>query len=550
MKRPYLIRKKILIIFVPVLFFAISACVDSNYDLNSISDEVEISPGFDAPIVTGSLSLDNILKEISSENVGKFPDDSLIFITFSDNLFSNTAADVLNIPDQSFPAFYIASDITIPAWIQAALNQPIKFSKQLNQSFTVSHNERIDSIKIKTATLKIQMSSTFKLTGALRLTTDNVKINGHSFIQDITIGNSSGTFSSTINISLDNAAIYLNSNNAISLKYELELIKSNEDIVAGQECKINMSFENIKFQSVYGYLGDYNILVDNGQFDLGIYNDLLGGGELLFADPRFSLFLKNSYGIPVEITLSNVSAYSKKNNITTPIIFNGINPFNIIAPDKNHIGKFVQDTITINKNNCNIVQAMETSPKTFSYNISARTNPAGPGSSYNFVTDTSTMNVNFEIVLPIWIRAQGFSLRDTMDLDINKDFGDVFDFINYFRFTLEGKNEFPLKVGMQAYFTDANYVVLDSLFVGNSVLLKAPAVDLNGKVSIAADFKQTVDLSKERLTGIKNTKFAIFKADLSTSNATAGQYVKFFSYYKLDFKMSVKTNLRINSKEL
>ena len=311
-----------------------------------------------------------------------------------------------------------------------------------------------------------------------------------------------------------------------------------------------MSFENLKFLSVYGYLGDYSILVTKGQFDLGIYDDLLGGGELLFADPRFSLFLNNSYGIPVEITLSNVSTYSKKNNVTTPITFTGVNPFNIIAPDKNHIGKFVQDTIVINKNNCNIVPAMETSPKTFSYSISARTNPAGPGSSYNFVTDSSAMDVSFEVVLPIWMRAKGFSLRDTMDLDINKNFGDVFDFIKYFRITLEGKNEFPLQVGIQVYFTNAGYVVLDSLFIGNSVLLNSPAVDVNGKVSQAADFKQSVDLSKERLSVIRNTKFAIFKASLSTSNSAAGQYVKFFSYYKLDFNMSVKTNLNINSRKL
>ena len=550
MKRQYPIRKNNLITFVSVLLVAITACVDSNYDLNRISDEIEITPGFAAPVVQGTLSLNDILKEISSENVGSFPDDSLIYITFSDDLFSNKASDVLDIPDQSFPAVYIASDITIPAWVQAAINVPIKFSKTLNQSFTVTHNEKLDSIKIKTANLKIQMSSTFKLRGELRLTTDNVKINGQSFVQNITIGDTTGSFSETVNISLDNAAIYLDSINAISLKYELELIKSNEDIVAGQDCEIIMSFENISFQSAYGYLGDYSILVDNGQFDLGIYDEVLGGGELLFADPRFSLFLNNSYGIPVEITLSNISSYSQKNDVTTPITFTGVNPFNIIAPDKDHIGEFVQDTIVINKDNCNIVQAMETSPKSFSYDISARTNPAGPGDSYNFVTDSSKMDVSFEIVLPIWIRAKGFSISDTMDLDIDKDFGEVFDYINYFSFTLEGENEFPLQVGMQAYFTDANYLVLDSLFVGSSVLLESPAVDINGRVSQAADFKQIVALTKQRLTGIRNTKFVIIKADLSTSNAASGQYVKFFSYYKLDFKMSVKTNLRINSREL
>jgi hypothetical protein len=549
MKRHNPICKNILIIFVSILIFAISACVDSKYDLNRISDEIEISPSLAVPLETGSLSLDNIIKEISSENVGRFPDDSLLYLTFSQALLSNSASSVMSIPNQSFPQLYLASDITIPAWLLALLGDTVKYKKNLNGTFTVTHNEKIDSIKIKTANLKIQISSSFKLLGLLRIRSNNIKINGQPFARDIPIGNISGTFSTTVPISLNNSAIYLNSTNILPLSFELDLIKSGAGIVAGQNCNISMSFEDLKFSSVFGYLGDYSLLVENGQFDLGNAEDLLGGGELSFADPRLSLLVNNSFGIPVEISLSNVSTYSKKNNVTTPINFIGINPFNIKAPNKTQIGQFVKDTIKINKSNCNIVQAMETSPKTFSYSINAKTNPAGPG-SYNFVTDSSAMDVNFEIVVPIWIRAKGFSLRDTVDLNISKDFGDVFDYINYFKFTVDGKNEFPLEVGIQVFFTDSSYVVLDSLFVGNSVLLNPAAVNVNGKVSKAEDFKKSVELSKERLTGIRKTKFAIFRAKLNTSNASAGQYVKFYSYYKLDFKMSVKTNLTINSRKL
>jgi hypothetical protein len=311
-----------------------------------------------------------------------------------------------------------------------------------------------------------------------------------------------------------------------------------------------MSFENIQFLSLYGYLGDYEVLVNDGQFDIGIFDNFLGEGELSFADPRLSLFINNSFGLPVEITLSNVSVFSKETNSTLPITFTGVNPFDINAPDKNHIGEFVKDTIEINKNTCNIVQAMESSPTTFNYSISAKTNPAGPTGTYNFITDSSAVDVDFEIILPIWLRAKGFSLKDTMDLDINEDFGDVFDYIEYFKFIIEGKNEFPFELGAQIYFTDANYAVLDSLFTGSSVFLKAPAVNTDGKVTQPGDFKKTVEVTKNRLDKIRNTKFAIFKADFNTSNAASGQYVKFYSYYKLDFELSVKTNMIINSRNL
>ena len=547
-----------LLVISGLFFFIISqSCVDSNYDLSRISDEMEIAPGISAPLIHGSISLDNILNEIKSEEyVGKFPDDSLIFITFSDSILSYGASDALVIPNQNFLQFYISSDISFdPAWLGSDVGDTLKFSKSKDGEFVVTHNEKIDSIKVKTATLKLEISSTFKHRGILHIYSNNIKTNGQSFSKTVTISDASGSFDITELITINNSTFTFDNSNpsliVLPLSFELFLINSGAPILASESCDISMTYEDISFSSAYGYLGNYNLPIKNGQVDIGFYEEIMGDGELLFADPRFAVYFDNSFGIPVEIDISDVSAYSEKNNLTTPIIFTGgVNPFNIRTPDFVDIGKSVKDTITINKENCNIVEAMETSPKSFNYNINANSNPDGIGGGYNFITDSSRMDVDLEVVLPLWIRAQGIGIKDTLELDMEEEFGDAFDFITYFRITMEGKNGFPLMTSLQVYFTDDAYLTLDSLFIGSTVFLNPAEVGTNGKVTASADFKKLIELNKDKLQNVRDTKYIIVKVDVNTTNASQDQYVKFYSYYTFDFKMSVKTNLLINSRNL
>ncbi len=131
----------------------------------------------------------------------------------------------------------------------------------------------------------------------------------------------------------------------LPLVFDLQLINSGNPVLATESCDITMSLSNISFSSVYGYLGDYDVLVSSGEVPIDIFSDSLRGGTLLFADPRITLDVDNSYGMPMQVELSNVSAYSKIKDVTTDIAFNGVNPFLIGAPDISHIGDTVNTKI-------------------------------------------------------------------------------------------------------------------------------------------------------------------------------------------------------------
>ena len=121
----------------------------------------------------------------------------------------------------------------------------------------------------------------------------------------------------------------------------------------------------------------------------------------------------------------------------TDIVFNGINPFSIAAPGLNQIGEVVETEIEIYKDNCNIIEAMKTQPESIGFIANATTNPSGMGS--NFATDSSDLKVGFEILLPLWVKAEGFTLRDTLEWNFEDEFGEDTDIISYLRLTLDAE---------------------------------------------------------------------------------------------------------------
>jgi hypothetical protein len=111
------------------------------------------------------------------------------------------------------------------------------------------------------------------------------------------------------------------------------------------------------------------------------------------------------------------------------------------------------------------------------------------------------------------------------------------------------ENGIPLETNLQVYFTDASYTVLDSMFKDDAVFLEPATLGLGGKVTNLKSFTNIVEFSSADLVKLKQAKFARVKASINTpQNGTIG--VPFYSYYGIDFKLSAKTDLRINSKNL
>ena len=541
-------------ILMAFLIFSLNACLDDKWDLSRISDEIEITPKIAAPMAYGMLSLDDFLREFDfAGKVGQF-DDSLLYLTYTDSLFSFPVAEIINIPNQIFPVIYISSDINIPEWFLIEPGATLNFYKEKKEEFIFENNERPDSIKIKTTSIHIQIESGFHHTGTVTITSDNILINGQPFEKTIQVNDASGNFSYDEDILLNGATVTLDNSEpgktTLPFKYKLQLKNSGAAISTEESCNISISMNNIKFSAIYGYLGDHELLFKSRNIGIDYIDNSTEKGSILFADARIDITTDNSYGIPSSFELSNVIARSEKNNLSTDIIFNGINPFDINAPNFNEPGKSVKTFIEIDKNNSNIQEVMATEPESFRYNIKAITNPGIPSTSSNFVTDSSNLLISLKVLLPLWIKAEGLVLEDTLDWDFEKDISDISDNIEYLRLGMEAKNKIPMQANLQVFFADENYIVLDSLFLDNDFVLRGATLDNNDKVSKAVQEEKSIEFNSARIDKIRPTKKLLVRATVNTNGTDENKYVKYYSYYTIDFKLKLNAGLRINSRDL
>lgn len=534
-------------------FVGLNSCLDT-WDFDKLSKEVLITPGVAIPIAYGSLSMSDLLTMVDSSGSVKEYEDSLLYVTYSQDLFSYPATDVVNIPDQDFLELFIEADVSIDAfWINYLMGDTILYSKKNNGLFEFENNERMDSIFVKSMDLEIYVSSTFKHKGIVCIASDSFLIDGEPFDETIQISSDDGSFDTTYTLSLNGGKIYFDNSDPektfLPLVFELFLINSKNPIEAGENCNISLRLNNIEFSSLYGYFGSYELLMEEGEIEMPMLGNTDIGGEISFFDPQFILNVSNSYGMPVQIKFDDLTAYSQGDDIITPIVFDGVNPFDILAPSIDSVGTTLKSEIKINNTNCNIVEAIESSPEKFSYSISAVANPLGPDDTDNFITDSSSIDVDFEVVLPMHFKASGFAFEDTIDFDFEDQFGNVVDIIDYFRLELDVKNGLPMEVDIQLYFKDTNYNTLDSLFADEKFLL-APTLNADDRVSEPKEYTKNIEVNSEKLEKIKTTKYFFLRATINTAGENDGDYVKFFSFYDIYFNLKLDAAFNINSSDL
>ncbi len=97
----------------------------------------------------------------------------------------------------------------------------------------------------------------------------------------------------------------------------------------------------------------------------------------------------------------------------------------------------------------------------------------------NFISRGTSLDVNFEVELPIYGSLADFSLIDTTDID----FGDVVDSaddiqeIEQLDVRLFVRNALPIEAGVQLIFLDDNFNRIDSLFAEPTTVIPAAQID-------------------------------------------------------------------------
>jgi hypothetical protein len=538
------------IIFLLAGGIILTTCNKEYFEFDRLSDEIELQPDLVAPLIHGSMSVQDLVEMFDSSGYAHEFDDGLIYLAYSDTLIEIMADTVVEVPDHLVTEAYINLDIDIPVWIGSAVGDTIPFYKSELFSFTLEGNDRMDSVLVKGGEIILDVVSSFEHTGLLTISSSQIlDVNRDTFFTVFNISDLTGNFSEQQTVFSDGYCLKsteVNDTSYIQLNYKLELINSGNPINPDDAVDIMASFENLDFYSVFGYIDSRSLISESGSVEIPIYANNPDLASLTFADPRINIFTYNSVGIPFEVTLDSVIG-SADNGTTDSLEFYSGHPFVIPAPNMGNIGATVDGEFNINKETSNINELLEIAPSTLSYKVTGRTEP-GTEEETHFILDTSRFMLAMEFLLPLDFKSSGFALEDTLEFEVGEEGVDT-SMIKLAQLSITTINELPIEFELQLYLLDASHSVIDSVFDGNTVLLGASLVDSQGLLMEPTEETNIVTFPAEKLGKLKDVFYMEVQARMITSEL-GQQYVKLYSHYSLNFEISLSANLRINTREL
>jgi hypothetical protein len=239
--------------------------------------------------------------------------------------------------------------------------------------------------------------------------------------------------------------------------------------------------------------------------------------------------------------ISNLKSIFKGGNSITATGPFFTNPLSVNGPT---VPGFTQDNLfKLNKSTSNIQQLLSAGPQKIVYQGNLAINPTGNTGTNNFITDSSKIDVEGELILPAWIKIDTIKLQDTFSIkDIPKDTG----LVESIEIKLQIANGLPLQNNFQLYFEDVNSVALDSLFVGNTEIFGPATVNTNGFVT--APSVRTIKVKLTRAQYQKIASKVVRGRYVSTFKTTGATSVKIRNTDVVGVKMAARAILKLNVK--
>ncbi len=527
-----LIRKLALISSFALLLTGCVKDEDFNYDRIAATNW---DPDFAIPLINSSLSI-NDLTGFSNSTIVDTDSNGFVYLIYRSNIFSVYGFEFMPLLNQSY-----LSQFTPLVADSTDLYQSGTFSRTISTviPFNVSGSEEIDSIFLRTGILSTTLTSDLPHSGSVRIDIPDATLNGIPYSRTIPLDHNLG-IPLQVNASDGLGGYRLNltgagSFNQLRVNYTITFSNSASLLsLTDKNLYISSELNNLQMEYAFGNFGQRPLSLPGDSSRIELFNNTVFG-NIAFDDPYINFEISNSFGIPVNAQLTALYAIFS-NGSTAPVTGSIPNPLPVqtpVTPGQTAITSFYLD-----KTNSNISVIMDQNPRYIAFDVNAVSNSPVP--TYNFISDSSQFRVDAEVKLPLKGSANGFTVVDTTDFELEN-----IEEVQKAIFRINAQNGFPADAYVQIYFTDTNYLVIDSLLSDASdFIVESGLLDLNGKVILPNKKMRDEEFDKARLERIYDAKKLIITAIVSTQNAPV-QQVPIYSSYTLDIRIGVRAFLNI-----
>ena len=528
-------QKKLSLFTLLIVSLMIQSCIkDNDFDYDKIAASTW-NPDVAAPLIHSSLTIQDIIASGDSSIVS-IDSNHLVSLIYRGKIYSISGNDLFQFADQNdnTPFTFNSGDST-------TLYTTNSLSKTILKStnFTFPGAEQIDSMNIKSGSLEIEIRSTIPHSGSINISILPLSLNGVPL--SFTVPFTASTGSQIIKIDSTLLAGYLfdfsssGTANNFGLTYVASLTNSGTSLsITNKNLDVIARFKNIDFSSVFGYLGVHTIDLIEDSSRITLF-DNFQSGSLYFEDPKMTFTMSNSFGLPIDAHVSSFAAL-RPDGTSVPITGTIPDPLPIGYPLV--AGQTSTSNFVLDKTNSNIQYVISQAPRYIVYTLNASSNI--PSVPVNFLTDSSRLNADIQIDFPLRGYASNFTVMDTANFSLER-----IDEIESAVFRINIDNGFPARAYTQIYFTDSNYVVLDSMLLDpNNILVESAEIDANGRVTQSTHRTGDEPFNKTRIEHLYNAKKLLIVSVIDTKDSPT-RNIEIYDSYKLDVKIGVRAQLNV-----
>lgn len=515
------------IVFICLL--AVTSCLDNkDYNLDSLT----LKPSIALPLAYGQISILDLISDKDSSYLKVYPDGLLYFAYPPKTLASQDIKGLFTLPDNVTTTSFNLLPVVLPPLPKDVRTDSIVQVIDMSLS-----PEQLSEIAFKTGSVNYTVSvspANLNLGFEVNLVLTDIVDKTTQVPMNVTTGVGTGTKP------LKNYIGKL-TKNKFNVKLVLVLKKRATAVAIPINAKINisLSMKGMDFSYIKGFFGDKTATLPPQTFEIGVFESSLNKAKVSLVQPVVTLSVRDDYGIPTQISFSQLEA--QKPGAALPFQISPASPITLNVPTV--FGNSATTAISV----LNGSELISFSPTMLAYAATARINK-GLTSGNNFLADTSKLRVTMSVEVPLYGKASGVTLADTLKLD----FGDL-NASSVILASLKVKtvNEMPLDANIQFYLTDQNYHILDSVFANNQTyLIKASTVTSAGDLSKAGTSDLLLDLSADKLNKLFSSNHLIIRSKLNTTKDANGVLlnVKFKSTYKLKMNVGLMAKLNVSTK--
>lgn len=431
--------------------------------------------------------------------------------------------------------------VDIPA--QPTENVVVIPTRVFDFEFNPEGGEGLDSTFFKGGTLRYNLTSNFgsQIDFALTLTDIQEATTNIPVVFDGTLAATETNQTGTTSLAgKKNVAERVGSANIFNVELDLTFtIPAGVAIDASDEITLELIFENAEFSAVFGDFGMDPVDVQEETIEISAFDDFSDGG-LFLADPSVQLDFINKFGVEFGVSLGNVRAMDEDGSEIS-LAGDVVDNLQFIdAPNDTQLGEAVSSSFSINVDNSNIDDLLNSTPESLTFSIAATPNAPGSDNLNNFLFDSSFMEIRTTIEIPLDLRMDGFS----RDFDFGIDGTELSD-AESITINLLVENDIPFDGSVDLSFRDDSgtelYVLSDL-----NIITSPNTFDSDGRSTQPAQSSEPIELSGDGIEAFLNTTEVVATINIFTFNTASGSSVKIFSDYQLTINLTAQGQISVD----